>query len=239
MQDRVASVSLVHVCLYMWYRPHLLTVCVMAIFCLVFQNTYYYIQVHHKIAEVDGTADLKMASSPTLPLPTHWLPMPVVSASFHWEIKDNIQNAPFLSLPHSLCSLRSQGRFTSIANSNCNIHSSYTSTPSISTGAIKGKRYRSTHSKFSSLRYTPVVHPFSFSCSTYIPSISQEQRSKIEKSASKRYGSTSKIRSLRYHHLSHPFSHSLLCIPSIIVGAKTVKNSKVNDKANTDAESSL
>jgi hypothetical protein len=33
-------------------------------------ETYYYsFQVHHKIAEVDGTADLKMASSPTL-LPT-------------------------------------------------------------------------------------------------------------------------------------------------------------------------
>jgi hypothetical protein len=32
----------------------------------VFQNTIITFR-HHKIAEVDGTADLKMASSPTLP----------------------------------------------------------------------------------------------------------------------------------------------------------------------------
>jgi hypothetical protein len=74
----------------------------------VFQNTYYYAR-YHKIAEVDGTADLKMAAhSPTLPIASigsgrdSSLPHSSLFPQSQWEIERiiflAISLAPLISL---------------------------------------------------------------------------------------------------------------------------------------------
>ncbi len=63
--------SLVHVCLLLSDIARTFCICCVMVDILpCISEQLLLLQVHHKIAEVDGTADLKMASSPTLPLPT-------------------------------------------------------------------------------------------------------------------------------------------------------------------------
>jgi hypothetical protein len=151
---------------------------------------------HHKIDGVEGTAALKMATHLPYRCPhwLHWLPMPGAS---HWEIKDNILERT-ISLPSF--SLFPQKSRSDDSHPLPTVIPSFTSTPSISTGAMRAKGYGSTHSKFSSLRYNTSCLTLSHSLDLHISLDNRrsDDGSKLERAArAKRYGSThSKFRTV-------------------------------------------
>jgi hypothetical protein len=182
MQDNVASVSLIDVCfiyMYCWYNiaraPYNVVWSISPCFIPSSQNWWS-----------RRNCSFEMANSPTYRCPhwLHWLPMPGAS---HWEIKDNILER---TISHSLilCSLKVKDDSHPL--------------PTVILHSRRrhqylreqwGQKVRVTHSKFSSLRYNQLSHPFSHSLMIYIyPSIIAGATTdpNWEISKGKRYGST-------------------------------------------------